>query len=98
LREDEVVGKHLLTLDIGMPVERLKQPVRAALSDASNRGGEVVVDATNRRGKAIRCHVSINQLLTPAKEVRGLILVMGERLGDSDATSHGGIRDCLVAR
>ncbi|HVX37953.1 MAG TPA: CheR family methyltransferase [Gemmatimonadaceae bacterium] len=78
LREEEVVGKHFLGLDIGLPVERLKQPMRAALSNAKGDGAEVVVDATNRRGKAIRCAVGITRLVTPARDLRGLILVMNE--------------------
>lgn len=78
LHEEEVVGKHLLGLDIGLPVERLKQPMKAALLDGKSGGSEVVVDATNRRGKSIRCEVAITRLVTPLKEVRGLILVMNE--------------------
>ena len=78
LREEEVTGKHLLGLDIGLPVEQLKQPMKAALLNGKADGSEVVVDATNRRGKSIRCQVSITRLVTPGKEVRGLILVMNE--------------------
>jgi two-component system CheB/CheR fusion protein len=45
----ETLGKHLLSLDIGLPVERLKAPLRACLTGASARE-ESVLEATNRRG------------------------------------------------
>src|SRR5205807_73129 len=57
LRADEVQGKHLLNLDIGLPVAELKGLLKAALSGASSHQ-EVTLDATNRRGKAVRCRVS----------------------------------------
>ena len=52
LRSDEVSGQHLLSLDIGLPVEKLRRPIRNALA-GNTEGNEVVLDATNRRG---RCH------------------------------------------
>lgn len=58
LRSDEVHGQHVLNLDIGLPVDLLRAPLRTAL------GGEAppeqVVDAINRRGRPIRC-----ELLSP---------------------------------
>src|SRR5206468_224038 len=55
LREEEVRGKHLLNLDIGLPVEKLKTSIRESLTDAATR--DVILDATNRRGKKFRCKV-----------------------------------------
>lgn len=39
---------------------------------------EVVLDATNRRGKAIRCRVTCMPLLGLGKEIHGGILLMEE--------------------
>src|SRR5207253_1030736 len=46
LRPDEVVGRHLLGLDLGLPVERLKQPIRECLS-GDRHFIEVELEATN---------------------------------------------------
>lgn len=75
LLEDEVMGKHFLGLDIGFPVSALKAPIKACLN-----GKETVieVDATNRRGRAIRCRVTISTLRGPDGKRRGAILIMEE--------------------
>src|SRR5205823_1726966 len=77
LREDEVLGKHFLSLDSGLPVEQLKHPVKVTIGGAPGPI-ELELDATNRRGRPIRCHVSIAPLRTSAAEVRGAIVIMEE--------------------
>jgi len=77
LRRDETPGQHFLNLDIGLPVEELRQPIRAALTGESP-GDTVVLDATNRRGREFRCRVSIAPLLDRNREIRGVILSMEE--------------------
>lgn len=57
LTPDEAEDEHLLSLDIGLPVEKLRQQLRATLAGASERE-EVVLDATNRRGKPFQCRVT----------------------------------------
>jgi two-component system, chemotaxis family, CheB/CheR fusion protein len=49
LRADEVKDKHLLNLDIGLPVDELR-----AILNGEAEVQEVTLHATNRRGKAIR--------------------------------------------
>src|SRR5262249_42890160 len=39
LRASEVQGRHLMNLDIGLPVEQLRQPIRAVLAGANDRAG-----------------------------------------------------------
>jgi two-component system CheB/CheR fusion protein len=56
LRSDEVEGRHLLNLDIGFPVDLLRDPVRACLAGESRRE-TFTVDAMNRRGRSIGCQV-----------------------------------------
>ncbi|MFL5877554.1 MAG: CheR family methyltransferase [Solirubrobacteraceae bacterium] len=75
LRSDEVVGQHLLSLDIGLPVEKLRRPLRNALA-GNVEGNDVVLDAVNRRGRALRCKVSCLPLMVSSSDVRGVIVLM----------------------
>jgi two-component system CheB/CheR fusion protein len=75
LREEEVRGQSLLTLDIGLPVDRLRALIRPCLSGAESRT-EVLLEAINRRGKAIQCRITCAPLLSANKEREGAILLM----------------------
>jgi two-component system CheB/CheR fusion protein len=77
LRADEVAGQHFLGLDIGLPLEPLRAPLRASLS-GEVPNSSLVLDATNRRGKAIKCSVTTLPLNHLNGEVRGAILLMEE--------------------
>jgi len=59
-RWDEVIGHHVLGLDIGLPAERLNQPLRDCLN-GQRQFTEMQLDATNRRGKTIRCRVTARE-------------------------------------
>jgi two-component system, chemotaxis family, CheB/CheR fusion protein len=74
LRQAEVDGKHLLNLDIGLPVERLRPLIRGCLTDGGTTQ-VVTLDAVNRRGKSIRCEVTCTPL-AGSDGLRGAILVM----------------------
>jgi two-component system, chemotaxis family, CheB/CheR fusion protein len=74
LREEEVDGKHLLNLDIGLPLERIRPLLRSCLAGDADKA--VTVDAVNRRGKSIRCQVTCTPLMNGDDGVRGAILVM----------------------
>jgi len=64
-----------LTLDIGLPVEQL--PLSAFLAGKSDC--ELVsVNATNRRGKIIRCHLTCTPFLGPDGQRAGVVLLMEE--------------------
>jgi two-component system CheB/CheR fusion protein len=76
LRSDEAHGRPFLNLDIGLPVGDLRAPVRAALAGDGHPG--LVVKATNRRGRAIECRISVAPLVQPDRSVRGVILLMDE--------------------
>jgi two-component system CheB/CheR fusion protein len=76
LSSEEVVDQHLLSLDIGLPVEQLKAPIRACLA-GSQEPREVVLAAVTRRGRAIQCKVTCLPLGTrPDGEVTGVIMMM----------------------
>jgi len=77
LRSDEVEGKSLLNLDIGLPVEKLRTLVRACLIGES-KDGAVVLNATNRRGKSIKCRVTCSPLVAGTRGTRGAIILMAE--------------------
>jgi two-component system CheB/CheR fusion protein len=74
LRADEVEGSHFLNLDIGLPVDRLRAPVRQCLGGGSP-GEDVRLPALNRRGRAVDCLVRVSPLRAHG-EVSGVILVM----------------------
>jgi two-component system, chemotaxis family, CheB/CheR fusion protein len=74
LRSSEVHGEHLLNLDIGLPVEKLRTPIRAVL--AGNDGKPLALDAVNRRGKAIRVSTRFAPLSSNGSDVRGAIVTM----------------------
>lgn len=78
LRSEEVRGKHVMNLDIGLPVDQLKQSIRACLA-GENESCEITLNATNRRGKAIACQVTVTPLRhggANGMETRGVILLM----------------------
>jgi two-component system CheB/CheR fusion protein len=77
LRADEVQSQNLLNLDIGLPVERLRGPVRAVLAEEAPQA-RLILDCTNRRGKAVRCGVRAAPLRGSAGEIRGAIIMMEE--------------------
>ncbi|HEY7068714.1 MAG TPA: PAS domain S-box protein [Acidimicrobiales bacterium] len=85
LRYDEVEGEHLMNLDIGLPLEHLRQPVRSCLT-GEEENQSLVVPAVNRRGRAIDCEVRVTPLLrgdqsSDGDSVVGVILLMDARDG-----------------
>jgi two-component system CheB/CheR fusion protein len=77
LRAEEVRGQSLLSLDIGLPVEQLRDPIRNCLAEAECYQ-EIVLEAINRRGRAIQCRISYNPLIGSERERLGAILLMEE--------------------
>jgi two-component system CheB/CheR fusion protein len=68
----------LLNLDIGLPVHQLRPVIRACLSGEADHKKEILLDATNRRGKPIKCRISCSPLFTHSQERQGAILLMDE--------------------
>jgi two-component system, chemotaxis family, CheB/CheR fusion protein len=77
LRAEEVRGKHLLNLDIGLPMEQLKQPIRSCFVDGGS-DQEVSFGATNRRGKPIQVRVTCTRLRNTTGGVHSVILFIEE--------------------
>jgi two-component system CheB/CheR fusion protein len=72
---DEAEDEHLLSLDFGLPVDQLKQQLRATLNGRSNRE-EVVLDAINRRGSPFQCRVTLLPLGGRDGNASGTIIMM----------------------
>jgi len=77
LRFDEVKGHSLVNLDIGLPVGKLRNPLQACLADGAGQQ-ELILDAVNRRGRKIKCRISINPLANLHGQRLGAIIMMEE--------------------
>jgi two-component system CheB/CheR fusion protein len=75
LIEDEVHGQHFLNLDIGLPVDQLRAPIRRALAGEGQQ--QFVLPAVNRRGRQIHTRITVTPLGTDS-DIRGTILMMEE--------------------
>jgi two-component system, chemotaxis family, CheB/CheR fusion protein len=84
LRSDEVVGQHLLNLDIGLPLEPLRTPIRAVL--AGEQPEPFTVEAVNRRGHRITAALRLAPLAGISTDVLGAIMMMDT----SDAAAANG--------
>jgi two-component system CheB/CheR fusion protein len=82
LRDDEVEGEHLLNLDIGIPLQRLRDPIRRVLAGADVDALEL--DGHDRRGKSVHVQIAFAPLQNrpEAEEPDGAILLFSaERSG-----------------
>jgi two-component system CheB/CheR fusion protein len=78
VRPDEAADQHFLSLDLGLPTEKLAPALRAVLGGSSERE-RLELDAVNRRGRAVVCATSVMPLLAAGhngREVRGAIILM----------------------
>jgi two-component system CheB/CheR fusion protein len=87
-RPEEVRGRYLLNLDIGLPLSELRQPIRACLAGES-RYQQIGLDATDRHGRVVRCTVTCTPLDgVSGSAIRGVILLM--EIGDAATPSRPG--------
>jgi two-component system CheB/CheR fusion protein len=77
LRSQEVQGHFFLNLDIGLPVQELRDTIRLCQA-GSQDCQEVVLDAINRRGKSIRCRISCTPLVGMLPAPLWVIVLMEE--------------------
>ena len=88
LRSDEVVGHSFLRLEIGIPVEDLMKSLRASLD---NGGPQVVeLEGVNRRGKPIRCRVSLTPLKGAPADSKVLLLMEESPRGNEQRGAESG--------
>jgi two-component system CheB/CheR fusion protein len=76
VRSDEVVGSSFFNLDIGLPAEQLRALIRAGAGGRPLHD-ELVVKATTRKGREIRCRV-IAHAIGDGDRPAGVVLVMEE--------------------
>ncbi|MDG4825813.1 CheR family methyltransferase [Asanoa sp. WMMD1127] len=78
LRREEVVGQHLLNLDIGLPIDDVRPALRRALAatdNSQNAREEIRVGAVNRRGRPVTLRLTCAPLLAGGS-VSGAIMAM----------------------
>jgi two-component system CheB/CheR fusion protein len=75
LRADEAEGEDFLLLDIGLPVEQLRKPLDAAISDG-HKNTDLAVEALNRRGQKFNCEVRVMPLFSANQGLFGGIVLM----------------------
>jgi two-component system CheB/CheR fusion protein len=74
VRADEAEGQHLLGLEFGLPLDGVRTALRRVLG-GSKEQAVLELDATNRRGRAVRLRVTCLPLAAVPDEVTGAILV-----------------------
>jgi two-component system CheB/CheR fusion protein len=60
LRDDDVEGEHLLNIDIGIAVQKLRDPIRRILGGAD--ADELELEGHDRRGKPVRVRITFAPL------------------------------------
>jgi two-component system, chemotaxis family, CheB/CheR fusion protein len=83
LRDDEVQGKPFFSLDIGLPLEQLRDPIRHCLNSGPD-GTEMVLDGVNRRGRPIKCQIICTRLGADGRGA-GVILLMEEEARETES-------------
>jgi two-component system, chemotaxis family, CheB/CheR fusion protein len=83
LRTDEVKGSTFFNLDIGLEVGKLRQAIRACQVSGTN--DDLVFDAINRRGRSIRCRITVTKQRILEEKNRGVILLFEEVNGQAEA-------------
>ncbi len=89
LRADEVVGKSLLGLDIGLPVERLRGVIELCREGGIEEAGAIVLRAHDRRGRPLACRVTCTPLRDMPPGEEGVILLM-EEISDAKGREQAG--------
>jgi two-component system CheB/CheR fusion protein len=74
VRAGEAAGAHLLNLDIGLPVDRLRGPLRKIFR-GNEPSVEFTLEARNRRGRDITVRVTATPIVT-GDDVTGAIIAM----------------------
>jgi two-component system, chemotaxis family, CheB/CheR fusion protein len=79
LRSDEAVGRSLLSLDIGLAVRELETPIQDTWRKGNHSGDEIVLDAVNRRGKAIKIRITRYLRQVEETNLQCMVLLMKEK-------------------
>jgi two-component system CheB/CheR fusion protein len=83
LRREEVLEHNFFGLDIGLPIDRLRAPIRSIISGEEDQY-ECRLVATNRRGRKIELQVTITPLVDQREVTQGVILIMEQFKNEGD--------------
>ena len=75
LRPEEVEGRHLLSLDIGFPLDVL-QPALTTVISGGSTAGPIAAEARSRRGQVVQCQARINRLSGASGRVEGAVIII----------------------
>ncbi|MEW5809780.1 MAG: hypothetical protein AB1925_10020 [Actinomycetota bacterium] len=75
LRPDEVMGRPLVSLDVGLPIDEVKPLIGQVFVDP-DVPEETTVEAVTRRGRNARVHVQCSALRAADGAVNGALLLM----------------------
>jgi two-component system CheB/CheR fusion protein len=78
MRSSEVQDQPIASLDIGLPTRDVRRLVHSAL-EKSNQPHSAVVEATNRRGRSIRCRLVAHALRSKDGKPVGVVLLIEEQ-------------------
>jgi pyridoxine/pyridoxamine 5'-phosphate oxidase len=69
-----------MALDIGLPLELLRQPLRSQLSETYSDPRSLVLDAVNRQGRPIEVRVTLTSLHDHGSPGRAAVIAMEARV------------------
>ena len=76
LQAADILGKSFFVQEMGLPVEQLAVPIRKILDEG--KPTELVLEATNRKGKRLVLHMTLAPLMEPGQSVSGALMLMEE--------------------
>jgi two-component system CheB/CheR fusion protein len=88
IRADEAEGQPFPSMDIGLPIQHLMRPMQIVLRGESEYQ-EIVLTATNRRGRGIQCRVTCTPVRGAERDIQGVILLMEESGSARRARANG---------
>jgi two-component system CheB/CheR fusion protein len=86
IRAEEAEGQHIQNLDLGLPVARLRQPLKDVLSGKEERV-QVTAPATDRRGREFACRTTVLSLGLAGAGPAGAIVLMERPAGEPDSAA-----------
>jgi two-component system CheB/CheR fusion protein len=89
LRPDEVVGRRLQSLDIGLPVEQVRDAVEDVLTRDGGGPRSLTLPALTRRGKQFDCVVRVLPLLDRTSAPYGALVLMSSPAGSAVSVAAG---------
>ena len=88
VRTDEATGRSLRDLDIGLPLDGVGSALERVLTGSDDRA-EVVLEATNRRGRAVRVRVTCLSLGGAPGGITGAVMLTAAIDGGPPAADGG---------